>query len=1370
MRNLLPNSLLKGMALAVLGIVIFSVNVFAQNSVGIGTTTPNIKSILELTSNNQGFLVPRMDDAGMVSIGAFGAADDGMMIYNFSQGQFMYYDAALDSWEPVGGGGADNDWVENADTIYNDLNYVVVGQQQAIDYIRMLVVNNGTRTALAGSSDGDGARAIGVEGFATGNNDFNMGVVGIGEATTASDTAVGVYGSAENVQGLGAGVRGEAVSTAAGTHLIGGSFEARDDAGNGNVTGVEAIGDGTGVADTVIGLRGAAFGGTENWAGYFESGDVYVNDNVGIRVANPLAPLHVNGEAIIGNAGLVCGAGTAGAMRYNGGTGEIEYCDGAAWQSMGGAGARIVDADGDTEIDVENSADEDIIHFNLGNSTGYTAAEYFRMTGPRLGVLNSGGSVFLGQSAGANDDLSSNYNVFVGQQSGQDNTTGDFNVAMGYVSLWNNTTGRLNTAIGNNSMYSNAIGSYNSALGANALWNNTTGNYNVANGHNSLYNNTSGGNNVASGYQALYSNTTGFGNVANGPSALYSNTTANYNIASGYQSLYSNTTGAQNVSHGFYALRNNVTGSYNTANGENTLYSNVAGSNATALGARAMYYANNTTTPFTNYNVAVGYEALRGSTTASANTGNYNTALGYQTLYGNSSGIQNTATGYQALFDNTTGQQNTATGYLALTNNSTGNYNASNGVRSMYANTSGSFNSGFGFCSLYSNTMGQNNTANGAYAMYRNTTGNYNVALGRDALYNNVAGNYGVAIGYRSMYYANNTATGFSNTNIALGYEALRGSTTASANTGANNTVTGYQAMRSNSSGGNNSAYGYRSMYSNTTGVQNVALGFNSLYSNTIQSSNTAIGYNALSNAAGYNNTALGFQAGWNMTAGSNNTAIGYQSLSATTASYNVGLGFNAGNGNTSGTNNTFIGRDADASDGTITNATAIGANAVVGVSNRVKLGNGADVEFDRALMPAGDAGTLGQLLVSQGGGAAPQWQDASAASANIYSTNGSLGAMRTVTFDANDLNFNLNSTGDFRVYDVSASNTRFVVEDNGEVGVRIQNPEAPLHVRANGGGIKMKIGDDNQPNYDWNISVDGLGDYLFSNENNGTQTNVMFADASTGNVGFGGTTTISQKVDIENTGVWSLGGSALGADNLFLKNLSATDGLNAIGGSVSFSGAGHGGTAGANRRHAAIAGIQTDTDNDQVGLAFFTHNATSSTANMQESMRLTHDGNLQIAGDSYSYTSAKTNYYSMSAHDFELRDQNSFGRSGTTTGNETHVSGGSTGGAAYYFAPVHVPNGATITNVEIFHRNNDGTYNMTFELVRFDMASNVVADIGVGASTTTSSGLGSVNWNTSTVVDNSRYSYYIEALTRQNNSNNWIRGAIITYTVNQAD
>jgi len=75
---------------------------------------------------------------------------------------------------------------------------------------------------------------------------------------------------------------------------------------------------------------------------------------------------------------------------------------------------------------------------------------------------------------------------------------------------------------------------------------------------------------------------------------------------------------------------------------------------------------------------------------------------------------------------------------------------------------------------------------------------------------------------------------------------------------------------------------------------------------------------------------------------GSFNTAYGYFSLfNNKTGNHNVALGFNAGNYQAYNNYNTFIGYFSNGAAG-ITNATAIGANAVVNASNKIRLGNAA--------------------------------------------------------------------------------------------------------------------------------------------------------------------------------------------------------------------------------------------------------------------------------------------------------------------------------------------------------------------------------------------------------------------------------------------
>jgi hypothetical protein len=223
-----------------------------------------------------------------------------------------------------------------------------------------------------------------------------------------------------------------------------------------------------------------------------------------------------------------------------------------------------------------------------------------------------------------------------------------------------------------------------------------------------------------------------------------------------------------------------------------------------------------------NYNVFVGYQAGNANT-----TGSYNTANGNGALTTNTTGGYNTANGTGALYSNTTGSSNTANGGRALFYNTTADFNTANGYWALYSNSTGTYNTANGGNALYANTTGDRNTANGYQTLLNNNTGSYNTANGTFALYSNIAGSNATAIGYGAMYYANNTATPFTNYNVAVGYQALRGSTTAANNTGNNNTALGYQTLYANISGDYNTALGHQAGDNITSGNQNIMIGYN---------------------------------------------------------------------------------------------------------------------------------------------------------------------------------------------------------------------------------------------------------------------------------------------------------------------------------------------------------------------------------------------------------------------------------------------------------------------------------------------------------------------------------------------------------------
>ena len=177
----------------------------------------------------------------------------------------------------------------------------------------------------------------------------------------------------------------------------------------------------------------------------------------------------------------------------------------------------------------------------------------------------------------------------------------------------------------------------------------------------------------------------------------------------------------------------------------------------------------------------------------------------------------------------------------------------------------------------------------------------------------------------------------FSNLNAFLGFA---GNSTLS---GQGNTASGWRALHSNTSGGSNTASGARALSANTAGNENTGTGSFALYQNTTGGDNTATGMQTLySNVGGNFNSAAGAYALQFNTTGNYNTGDGAQALNNNTVGFqNTASGAMALLNNVTGINNTALGFGAgpDTNSPSLTNATAIGAKAVVSASNALVLG-----------------------------------------------------------------------------------------------------------------------------------------------------------------------------------------------------------------------------------------------------------------------------------------------------------------------------------------------------------------------------------------------------------------------------------------------
>jgi len=192
----------------------------------------------------------------------------------------------------------------------------------------------------------------------------------------------------------------------------------------------------------------------------------------------------------------------------------------AAWAELvSGNTGELVDEDGDTKIQVEESADEDIIRLDVG---GVEIAQFSKnanndmvlranssnvIIGSGTGTPNTGDSnVFIGREA-ARINTTGRRNVVMGSQAGFQMVDGESNVYIGTIAGRDNISGTRNTGIGDSA--GSGGGNSNTCLGI-ATGASTIGNNNTFIGGFAGTNVPSGNNNVMMGYAAgAFSNGTG---------------------------------------------------------------------------------------------------------------------------------------------------------------------------------------------------------------------------------------------------------------------------------------------------------------------------------------------------------------------------------------------------------------------------------------------------------------------------------------------------------------------------------------------------------------------------------------------------------------------------------------------------------------------------------------------------------------------------------------------------------------------------------------------------------------------------------------------------------------------------------------------
>ncbi len=654
--------------------------------------------------------------------------------------------------------------------------------------------------SMLGNTDGHHNTSVGAASFyknTTGYNNSVLGDLSLHSNTTGHDnTAIGHY---------------------AGAFISGGGYVQNQTSSSSVYLGANTKSLASGDTNEIV-------------IGYNTTGKGSNTVNLG---NDSITETHLNGEINLDNYKLPIADGSVNQVLKTNGSGAL------TWQNDVAGGSDLWDADSDTGIQVEESADEDIIRFDAGGSEVLTMNSEGKITLPNTTGSNTNAGVIYKDSKpfmhnfnyGDNGTVTTlGKNVFVGEEAG--NLTmgssatnaehSSYNVGVGTSSLSSNTQGYANTTIGSSGLLRNTSGSNNTALGGISMVQNITGSNNVAVGYISLYQNTTGSDNLALGRSSGAWFGVGYNQNKNSSQSLYIGGDTRALAASGTNEIvigYAATgKGSNTVNLGNDSItETHLNGEINldnyklpTADGSVNQVLKTDGSGALTwqndnAGGSDLWDADSDTGIQVEESAdedvirfdAGGTEVLtmnsEGKITLPNTTG-LNTKAGvlykdstpfmHNFNYGDSGTV--TTLGENTFVGVNSGNFTMGSGALNVYE---GSFNTGIGSHTLTANTSGYSNVALGYEALISNTEGHTNTAIGTNTLRSNTTGSNNSAVGTLAMYGNTTGNDNVAFGkYAGNYIANgSTLNKTSSSSVYLGYK-----TKALADGDTNEIVIGY--------------------------------------------------------------------------------------------------------------------------------------------------------------------------------------------------------------------------------------------------------------------------------------------------------------------------------------------------------------------------------------------------------------------------------------------------------------------------------------------------------------------------------------------------------------------------------------------------
>lgn len=1007
----------------ILAFLLFLNSNFVLSQVGIGTSTPNTSSVLDLSSTSKGLLVPRMTQTERDAITT---PANGLLVYNTSSNKFNVY--------------ASGTWVE-----------ILSGSVAGDNLGNHIATQNLNLNSFWISADG-------------GNEGINVTSTGRVNINNVAATT-GIFNINDHIGSKGSLSIFDTLSTS--------DFEYDGGAANGIFVFKN------------IGIPGGAtkFGnsGNNNLLVIGNSGNIGINNasptyRLDLDEPSTAATLRIKNGLTTGHSKVLFESDNAAvSARIGVNSSATALTPNALFITQGGNhpikfatnGTDRMFIDGLGNVGINNNAPGHILDVT-GNIN--TTTKYFINSTKVLDIQPGGVSsvlvgatnnttmtgsdnVFVGFDAGRNG-IGTSQTTLVGKDAGKALTSGFSNTFIGTSAGDAFTTGNRNTALGYDALGGN--GSNNVALGYFA-GRATTASNNVFVGSGAGEVSTTAINVTYLGYNAGQAST-GSGNTFIGSNAGLTNTTGTNNTIIGNGANVSSTglTNAAAIGSGATVSSSNsfILGNSSSNVGIGTT------SASTKLDVVGAGVSNNVISRITSYSTTASadYPVLNLARVNDNTIGNTTAILANQGLGSvrfsgaNGSSLQ---IGTEILSFATENWSGTGRGSNLLFF-TTQNASTLSALR-MVINENGNVGIGGSLSPASLFTVGNNNQfrVNGSGNLTRINDIPYSFPATQGAastvLTNDGAGN----LSWSSVGGTEWSLTGNAGTNTpTLGSNVLTnnfiGTTDAKDLFFGSNSIAlmqlsqkGYLGLVPNGVAGNTLIGNNVSNWNtNNTGINNTFIGQNNGGSNTTGNRNTFVGFNCgNANNTGQYNAFFGAASGAANTTGFDNAFFGQSSGQTNNNGYNnTFLGYDSGKNNVNGFDNTFIGAGAGVLSDGFSNSTAIGCKAAVGASNTIVLGSINGVNGATANTSVGIGTTTPTSILHIVG---PD-------NSNIKLVTGST----TLRFNINSVSGGEIATTSNHRLDFGTNNSpRMTISADGNVGIGTTNPGAQLHISGSGSG-----------------------------------------------------------------------------------------------------------------------------------------------------------------------------------------------------------------------------------------------------------------------------------------------------------------------------